>query len=40
MAVNGKVILKVKSGPGVIIGDTERDIIDNELFIDMTNSAL
>lgn len=31
MAVNGKVILKVKSGPGVIIGDTERDIIDNEV---------
>ena len=29
--VNGKVILKVKSGPGVIIGDTERDIIDNEV---------
>ena len=29
--VNGKVILKVKSGPGVIIGDTERDIINNEV---------
>ena len=31
MAVNGKVILKVKSGPGVIIGDTEKDIQDGEV---------
>ena len=31
MAVNGKVILKVKSGPGVIIGDTERDIQNGEV---------
>jgi hypothetical protein len=31
MAVNGKVTLKVKSGPGVIIGDTERDIQDGQV---------
>ena len=31
MSVNGKVILKVKSGPGVIIGDTERDIQNGEV---------
>jgi hypothetical protein len=30
-SVNGKVILKVKSGPGVIIGDTERDIQNGEV---------
>ena len=30
-SVNGKIILKVKSGPGVIIGDTERDIENGEV---------
>ena len=30
-SVNGKVILKVKSGPGVIIGDTERDIQNGQV---------
>ena len=29
MAVTGKVILKVKSGPGTLIGETEMDIIDD-----------
>lgn len=31
MAVTGKIILKVKSGPGVLIGDTERIIADNKV---------
>lgn len=30
-SVSGKIILKVKSGPGVIIGDTERDIENGEV---------
>jgi len=29
MAVTGKVILKVKSGPGTLIGEVEADIIDD-----------
>ncbi len=31
MAVTGKVILKVKSGPGALIGETEIDIIDDSV---------